>query len=131
MLVVLGAIIGYYTIGLRSDAIAKRDNSIVAVDAGVIVEDTLRAADALASEREYTARALGIGSFKGVMDEALGKKALEYRAKAKQAMAAVIAAAGGDVAVGSVGMGLTALERGEKALGALRVRVDAALKKGA
>ena len=100
MLVVLGGIIGYYTIGLTLDAIAKRDNARIAVDAGLIAENSLKAADALASEREYTVRALGIGSFMGVIDSALGEKALAYRAEAQQAMAAVVASAGGESVAG-------------------------------
>ncbi|MBE9552619.1 MAG: hypothetical protein IMF05_04055, partial [Proteobacteria bacterium] len=130
MLVVLGGIIGYYTIGLTRDAIAKRDNALIAVDASLIAENSLKAADALASEREYTVRALGIGSFMGVIDSALGKKALGYRAEAQQAMAAVIASADSESAAGSARSHLSALARSNAALGALRGKVDAALQTG-
>jgi methyl-accepting chemotaxis protein len=130
MLVVLGAIIGYYTIGLTLDAVAKRDNARVAVDAGMTAEISLKAADALAVEREFTVRALGIGSFMGVIDGALGEKALEYRAEARQAMAAVMASAGGESELGSVGPRLAALERNNVVLEALRGKVDAALLAG-
>jgi methyl-accepting chemotaxis protein len=130
MLVVLGGIIGYYTIGLTLDAMAKRDNARIAVDAGLIAENSLKAADALASEREYTVRALGIGSFMGVIDSALGEKALAYRAEAQQAMAALIASAGGESVAGSASSHLAALARSNVALGALRAKVDAALQTG-
>ena len=126
MLVVLGAIIGYYTIGLTRDATAKRDNALGAVGAGMTAEYSLNAADALSLEREYTVRALAIGSFMGMIDEDLGKKALEYRVQARQAMASVIASSGPDAA----GPHLAALARNNVALDGLRDRVDAALQTG-
>ncbi len=129
MLVVLGAIVGYYTIGLTRDAIAKRANARFAVDAGMIAENSLTAASALAAEREFTVRALGIGSFMGVIDGPLGEKALEYRAEAQQAMAALIASVG-KATQGAAGTHLDALERKIVILEALRGKVDAALQTG-
>jgi methyl-accepting chemotaxis protein len=129
MLVVLGAIIGYYTIGLTRDAVAKRNNALVAVDAAVVTEYSLKAADALALEREYTVRALGIGSFMGVIDEALGRTALEHRAGAQRAMALLVASAG-QAGRGEAGPHLIALERQYAALETLRAKVDAALRTG-
>jgi methyl-accepting chemotaxis protein len=129
MLVVLGAIIGYYTIGLTRDAVAKRDNARIAVDAGMIAESSLKAASALAAEREFTVRALGIGSFMGVIDGALGERALEYRAEAQQAMAAVFVLAGQTVQ-GDAGAHLVALERNNTVLEALRAKVDSAVQAG-
>lgn len=126
MLVFLGVIIGYYTIGLMVDATAKRDNALVAVDAGMVAEYSLNAADALSLEREYTVRALAIGGFMGMIDEEIGKKALEFRAQARQAMDSVIASAGSDAA----GPHLAALARNNAALDSLRKRVDAALRAG-
>ena len=101
MLVLLGAIIGYYTIGLTLDAFAKRDNAKIAVDTGRTAGLSLKAADALAAEREFTVRALGIGSFMGEIDESLGEKVQEYRAEAQQAMASVSASGDGETAAGS------------------------------
>ncbi len=130
MLVLLGAIIGYYTIGLTLDAFAKRDNAKIAVDAGRTAGLSLKAADALAAEREFTVRALGIGSFMGEIDESLGEKVLVYRTEAQQAMAAVIASVDGESAAGSAKPKLAALKRNNAVLDALRGRVDAALQEG-
>ena len=129
MLVVLACIVGYYTIGLMVDAIGKRDNALRAVDAGKVSEHALKAAAALSSEREFTVRALGIGSFIGVIDPALGEEALKYRAAAQQSVTAATEAALSltrDVA----GEHLAALERSNEKVKGLRRRVDKALQTG-
>jgi methyl-accepting chemotaxis protein len=90
----------------------------------------LKAADALAAEREFTVRALGIGSFMGEIDASLGEKVLEYRAEAQQAMTATIASVGGEFAAGSVGSTLATLKRNIAVLDTLRGRIDAALQDG-
>jgi len=129
MLLLLAWIIGYYTIGLTGDAIAKRDNARVAANAGTIAEYSLKAARALAAEREYTVRALGIGRFMGVIDTELGKKALAYRTEARQAMGSVTAAAG-RMAEGAAAQDLEAIGRKIADLDALRQKVDRALQTG-
>ncbi|MDH5555769.1 MAG: methyl-accepting chemotaxis protein [Alphaproteobacteria bacterium] len=126
MLVVLGVIVGYYTIGLTRDAIAKRDNALRAFDVGMAAEQSLKAADALVLEREYTVRALAIGSFMGLIDEDIGKAAQEYRVQARQAMASVVDSTGENAADPYI----KDLARNNVLLDRLRERVDAALREG-
>ena len=129
MLVLLACIIGYYTIGLMMDAIAKRDNALAAVEAGIISDHALQAEDALSSEREFTIRALGIGRFMGVIDQALGSRVVEYRGQAQDSMRAVLDSAT-RIADDNVVPQLAALKQSNDNLMALRRKVDAALQRG-
>ncbi|UCH75052.1 MAG: HAMP domain-containing protein [Rhodospirillales bacterium] len=129
ILCVLTGIIGYYTIALTIDATHKRDNAMAAAVAGAIGDRMLEAAAALAAEREATARALGIGGYKGIGDPGL----LERIARDRASAGTLIEAALNDLShVGGSALEthIAAVRQSTKALEALRQRVDGALRQG-
>jgi methyl-accepting chemotaxis protein len=129
ILCVLTGIIGYYTIALTIDAIHKRDNAIVASTAGAAADRMLEAAAALAAEREVTARALGIGGFAGAIGAGSRDQIAGHRATAQSLIEDVTEALRAADA-STLEQHLAAVRRQEKALRALRARVDEVLRQG-
>ncbi len=129
ILCVLTGIIGYYTVALTIDAIHKRDNAIVASNAGAVADRMLDAAAALAVERELTARALGIGGYAGAIDSGMVARITRQREVAQGLLDGVIGDLG---AAGAPALApyLGAVQRNADDLRVLRVRVDEALRQG-
>lgn len=129
VLAVLSAIIGYYTIGLTRFAFWNRDNAVVAETASKAGDSMMMASHALALEREFTMRGLGIGEFTGTVNNAMAADIRKSRMASGDAIDTAVAA----LRASEHGISEThvaALERELGELDALRRRVDAAFGRG-